>query len=417
MADTIPIPYDLSESSATGLGGTRDSDTGIAYIAKHTSPDSSPPLEVQYNRIAYLIRQLLDTLGRAVRTTGGERHIGVYPFDVPYADGSTHRFSGATGYELTGGDGTYKVWIDRSTTTPALAHGTSWPSNRDDYLPLAEYTVSGGKIVTSDKAADRRSLAIFAGFVAATAGSGTSSETFTIDSDNAGAGVDTALAFNRGSTAADARLRWDESNDRFVLDEEANGPTAAKLELAEVLVAGATVLDANGAQKVAAGVAGDGLQHAGGVLSVKADGSTLEVDASAGVRIKDGGVTASKLDDALADKLVQVSISDASGASPVDVTIQVLDRQGNGLAESVYLEVGVFDDQHGQAVAANATISVVSGTDLSSDNKAKRIITDASGQAVIRVADGTSETVYLLARATWRSRMLDCADYGTVTIS
>ena len=49
---------------------------------------------------------------------------------------------------------------------------------------------------------------------------GTDSTTFTLDQDNTGAGVDTALDFNRGSTGGDARLKWDETNDRFVLYEE-----------------------------------------------------------------------------------------------------------------------------------------------------------------------------------------------------
>jgi len=46
---------------------------------------------------------------------------------------------------------------------------------------------------------------------------GTNSTTFTIDMDNEGAGVDTYLRFNRGSSGEDAVLKWDESDQTFEL--------------------------------------------------------------------------------------------------------------------------------------------------------------------------------------------------------
>ncbi len=46
---------------------------------------------------------------------------------------------------------------------------------------------------------------------------GTDSTTFTIDMDNEGAGVDTYLCFNRGSTGEDSVLTWNELDDVFRL--------------------------------------------------------------------------------------------------------------------------------------------------------------------------------------------------------
>lgn len=54
---------------------------------------------------------------------------------------------------------------------------------------------------------------------------------FTIDKDNAGAGASQSLRFNRGSTAGDAKLLWDETNDRFELQSDADGPTLGDLKL------------------------------------------------------------------------------------------------------------------------------------------------------------------------------------------
>ena len=45
---------------------------------------------------------------------------------------------------------------------------------------------------------------------------GINGTSFTIDADNAGAGVDTHLRFGRGATG-DAQLMWDESEARFEL--------------------------------------------------------------------------------------------------------------------------------------------------------------------------------------------------------
>ncbi len=51
----------------------------------------------------------------------------------------------------------------------------------------------------------------------------TASTTFTLDSDNVGAGVDQDVRFNRGSTAGDAALRWNETTDQFDLMRDIDG--------------------------------------------------------------------------------------------------------------------------------------------------------------------------------------------------
>lgn len=51
---------------------------------------------------------------------------------------------------------------------------------------------------------------------------GTDNTTFTIDQDNTGVGVNTALKFNRGSSGDDARLMWSETYGKFYLDDGTN---------------------------------------------------------------------------------------------------------------------------------------------------------------------------------------------------
>lgn len=66
---------------------------------------------------------------------------------------------------------------------------------------------------------------------------GTTSDTFTIDYDNAGAGVNTTLAFNRGTAdSGDAALTWNETYDRF--EFTSSGSTLGDLRLGNLTVEG-----------------------------------------------------------------------------------------------------------------------------------------------------------------------------------
>ena len=417
MSDTIPTPYEISAATAESLGGTTHDRTGLPFIAQGAKATTSPSLFVQLTRQVRLLMDLLDLPGRAVRSTGGNRHIGVYPFDVPYPDGSSHRFEGDSGYELTGGDGTYKVYIDRSTTTPALAHGSSWPASKDDYLPVAEYVVSSGAITTDDLEADLRSLALFAGFDTGAAISGISGSTFTVDNDATVDG-DRTLALQR-TAALTAALVWAQASGLLELYEDTGTSTLAKLNLLELHVSGTKLLDSDGAAKVAAAVAGDALVEDDGVLDVNVDDSTIEIDSNT-LQVKDGGISAAKLASGLKAKLLQVSVPNGSGAGSATVTLQIQDLAGGNVSEAVYLEVGVFDDVDGETEATNAVITDGGAGDFLdaiSAGKRTRAVTDASGQLAVTVTSGVAATAYLRVGMTSGSRMLDCSDYGTVTIS
>ncbi len=418
MADTYPDHYQISSAEAVALGGTEHTESAVSFIVKGTGQNDSPSIEVQGQRFYKLVLDLLDhAAAKCVRSTGGNTHVGVYPCEIPLAGGGSDRFEGVTGHSVGAGvDGTWKVYINRTTTPPTIASAASYPATKDDYIPIAEVVIASSTI-TSIK--DERSLGMLDGFQAAGTVTGTNNATFTIDADNAGAGVDTQISFNRGSTDGDATVRWDETNDRFELESDEDAPTLADLNLLSVLVSGTTMLDTNGAAKVAAAVAGDGLAHSSGVLSVGTDGATTEVSGDQ-VIVKDNGITTAKLSTALQDKLAQVQIPDASGSSPQTVAIQMLDIAGNNLAEECYVQIGVYDDADANTEATNATIAVgAAGTQLawSTTDKVGTFKTNSSGLLNIAVTDGTTETIYLVAAPCPRSKILDCSDIGTITIS
>ena len=418
MADVLPNHKVLTVAEAAALDGTEHSPSGITFISKGTNPNSSPSLQVQLNRMLKLILDLLDNnAGKVVPSETGVTHVGAFPMDCPVPGASTiERFEGASGYDIGTTNGTYKVWIDRTSTPYQITHGASYPASKDDYLPLAEVVIAGNVLTTIQ---DERSVGLFAGFESNSTATGTNNTSFTIDADNAGAEADMQIAFNRGSTAGDATLRWDAANNRFEIESDESVPTLAEMNALAIVISGTTALDSNGAAKVAAAVAGDGLSHSAGVLAVGVDGSTTEISSDQ-VIIKDGGVTTAKLSTALQDKLGQVTISDASGSSPQGISVQILDIAGNNLAEEVYVEVGVYQDADGAATATDATIAAGAAGSLvawSTTNKVGVFKTNASGLLNITVTDGTTETIYLLASPSPRSKLLDCSDIGTVTIS
>lgn len=412
MADVYPTPLALSESAAEALGGTTPTPTKIAFVAKGVTPNSSPSLASRIYNEGRHIRDGLDKDKRVTDTAA--LSVGAWPGDFNVS-GTARHFAGNTGTAVTD-DATNYVYLTDASTPVFTINTSGFPVDTTTFYPLAIVVAAGGAITSIT---DQR-WRIRDANQSATAATGTTSTVFTLDSDNAGAGADQQVAFNRGTTAADAQIEWDETNDRFNFESEASGPTLADVNLLSVLVSGTTALDSNGAAKVAAAVAGDGLGHSSGVLSVTVDDSTIEIDSDT-LRLKDAGITTGKLGNTLADKFAQVSIPDASGATPQSCAITILDIQGNALAETVYLVVGVYQDADGAAEATNATISVTSGTEIddigTTANKVLFCKTTSGGALTIAVANGTAESVYVLARPHTRSKILDCSDTGTVTVS
>lgn len=416
---TYPSPVGLSDSAAEALHGTTDSQIKIAWPAIGTSPASSPSLAAQWGKAEYHLAVAADSSLRLMARDEGALNVGVHPGFYRKSDATDVTYAGTTAFALTD-DATNYLYILHSTG--ALTKSTvGWPADPTTYTPIAIFVTASGDISTSERDADRRDLARFWTNSSSTSPTGTTGTTFTLDSDNSGAaGASSYVVSERGTDATgNAKLGWNETSDQYEAFSDDSGANYATVRIAAIDIGGATALDSNGAAKVAAAVAGDGLTHAAGVLAVNPDGSTLEISANQ-LQLKDAGITTAKLGNALADKLAQVSIGDASGASPQTCTIQMLDIQGNNLAESCYVEVGVFQDANGTATATNATIAVGgTGTQLDtvSANKIYGYLTNASGTLTVTITDGTLETVYVIARARRRSKILDCSDIGTITIS
>lgn len=419
MAETTVTPLDLSEADAEALHGTFIEGLLAKLPAIGTNANTTPSLAAQ---LANLIRHMISELDSNLRARkDGTLTIGVRWGRFRNASGTTKLFEGAKEQALTNNATNY-VYIDATAGTPALTiNTTGFPADTGTFIPIAEYVTSGGAIVTSDRDADRRDW--LRAWIPPTAAAltGTPSTSILLDNDNAGAGADCFIKFERGSTnAEDACIQWDETNDRIVCRSQDSTLTRCPVDASALLIAGTTMVDSNGAAKVTSAVAGDGLTHASGVLAVNPDGTTLEISSDA-VQIKDGGVSAAKLSNTVADAITQLVIPDASGATPQTITVQAKDLQGNNLNEVVYFTVGVFDDADGASLSADAEISVSGlGTliDSVTADKELAVKTDANGQIELDIAKSPGGgTYYVIAKAGYRSKWLSCADIGTVVIS
>lgn len=212
-------------------------------------------------------------------------------------------------------------------------------------------------------------------------GNGTTANVWQLDSDGSGPKLKNAGGDLQIRNAADSAY--------------------APIDASQLKVGGATMVDANGAAKVAAAVAGNGLGHTDGVLAVNVDGATLEI-ASDTVRIKDAGVTAAKLASAVSQAIATQSVAaDTEGATAADtfrVTIQVRDAAGNALAGRFLVEWWISDSQFGAGLTAQAPTTVHnSGAALTTitANKHARAITDANGKIELDVTLAGNVTVYV----------------------
>lgn len=153
---------------------------------------------------------------------------------------------------------------------------------------------------------------------------------------------------------------------------------------------------------LSAAPAGAGLMLAAGALAVAVDGATIEV-ASNQLRIKDGAVSAAKLAASMAQRLPQAAFTigaeDAPAADDRLITIQLQDAHDQPLAARHFLRIWVATSDFGVPTGAGHTLAVtlggLHGTDTT--NGAVRVITDATGQAQVKINTAGAVTRYIMA--------------------
>jgi len=417
MANVYPDITKLSESIYEALAGTTDDETSTVYPAAGVKPDSSDSEAAQVMR---MLDQMVENDAEDVQLRAVDENAGLRISVRPGIwrennTGTINIYEGAINQLLTDNTTNY-VYLDLNNVLQI--NTTGFPSSVSQYFPIATIVTSSGDITTITHERNRVRHQVPS---SAEGADSTNATSFTIDGDNNGAGVNTQLIFGRGSTANGANLLWDEVLDRFHI--RSAGSVLATLNANKFYVDNALALDANGALKVTESVAGSGLAHAAGVLSVGVDGTTIEINADA-LRLKDDGITGAKFANALSDRFCLLSVADSNGASPRTVNIQSLDIEGNNLSEVVYFKVGIYEDADGSNVATDETIAVGGAGTLvknpstgETSNKVLDIKTSAAGLLTVTITSGVAGTSYLLVGPITRSKIMDCNDSGTIIIT
>lgn len=351
MADVYPTEAWPTNAEAIAFGGTTHESSQIPFLATGIGQGSSVPLVAQFNRMWHRVLKSIAPLRQLEVVEVSGLNIGVMPGD--YQLGGTRKHFDGDASEAMTDDTTNYVYLDSSNT---LTVSTSSFGSVTDSVPLAEVVTASGAIVSIT---DRRNYGRNA-IPTSTSSSdtGTDETSYILDEDNAGAGVDLSLRFNRGSDdAEDAALFWDVSAGQFELRTQHSTGTLSKLNVLGVQISGTDMLDANGAAAVQSAVAAasGGLSHSSGALSV----AVQQVN---GTALSGGYVTVVAADGLALDvNGVEVALTsggglELSGTSPTK-TLQLAEGESDMTHQAVYA-----DANGGGAVGVLKATVAVGGT-------------------------------------------------------
>ncbi|TWT44514.1 hypothetical protein RAS1_09290 [Phycisphaerae bacterium RAS1] len=415
MPDTIAYtPAKLDNTTAEGRSGATHAG-GQVFDDYSLTPKTATTnraqrlreMQLLFERMWAFLMQL-----RAEHVSG--LNIAVNPGAYRKSDNSDVWFAGSASFAADD-NATRYVWID--TATNGLAKGAAWPGTPHTFVPICRVIAASG-VVTEIR--DYSNLLKCWLVASGAAVSGTDATTFVLDQDNAGAPAATSgVKGNRGTGGAGEKwyMRWTEASELFDFLAKDTALTLATINALALKISGTTMVDSNGAAKVAAAVAGDGLSHSSGALVVNVDSATVEINSDA-LRVKDGGVTAAKLSAAVQGDVPYATVNSLSSADDTKtVQVRLKDLAGAALADDDLIEVGVYADAALAATHATATLSNTpsAGTFANwvTSNKEARYRADSGGSIDVALSHaGVNGTVYVGLRSTRGGRHYNCQVVG-----
>jgi len=396
---TYPTEAYPNSAAIEALNSTTDDATGLVYVEKGTNPASSPSLQVQLDRRFNRENNILSEVNKLRVVKVDTTHVGVFPGHYRIL-GVDYYYPGEASVAITATDDTYYVYADATSdegdtgAVTVVTDATDWPASTTDYIPLAEVTVASSVI---SAIADVRSRVIFqTQNTSAGAATGTDEVAFIIDQDNVGAGVSSELRFNRGATANDAAVRWNETDDTLDLLADRDAGTEADVvanTYESTVATGTAPLTVASTTKVAnlnadavdgvgltAPGAANQIPYATGVAAVAFTGTPAADD----VLFADAGVpTWGALG---ATSGVQAHDTDLDAVAALAAT-GVIARTGAGTASVRTITAGTsISVADGDGVAGNPTVSLAARTDH------KLQVGNASA-GISEVAVGASNTI------------------------
>lgn len=436
MARTLPYTPTLLTTAQADAKNGQTHRGGQRFTNRNLSDKTatSKPAYTAQNEDLLFERQFY-AMNLHVEWVGG-LNVGVSDGVYRKADGTDVTFAGSASFAMTAAMLNQKLWID--TGTNALTKGAAWPADKTTFVPLAEIDTDATAVT---EVRPRHGLIRDQVHATATSINSTTDTTFTLDSDNAGAGASQQVRFNRGSTdAEDAAIEWDETNDRYNLRKQHTTNTLAPVNASEVQVGGTAAIESDG-DLAAASIATDQLytfgangNPANGVKLTPA-GSTgapaagahtageLHVDSAGKVFVcTANGTPGTWQQVGKQDGVLVPSVGDgsASAGNPASCTIQIKDGFGNNVTQATLLIVNLMDDSNGAAFAPNTSgFSVSVGTLVRTITANKTFVckTDANGTLTFGVTNSIADNVSVLIEPAPGSPALDCQDTGALAWS
>ena len=241
------------DAAVEALDGTTDARTGLNYVARGTRSNSSPALQVQFDRMMQRLFAIAAEAGQLRVVKVDATHLGI--FEGRFSLGANYFYPGEASKAIALDADDYYVYLtaasDENGTGLAtiVTDAAGWPADVSSFIPLAIVTVAGSAIAAIE---DVRALNCFHATLPI---AGSPAAVFTLDCDNAGAGVNVSLAVNRGtSDAHDAAATWNESTDiwEFFEDLTNSGYAAVKgLSFQSTIATGTAPLTVASTTKVA----------------------------------------------------------------------------------------------------------------------------------------------------------------------
>jgi hypothetical protein len=140
-----------ADETIEALNGTTDDATGLPYIATGTSPQSSPALQVQLDRMfqrSFTIAAAANQL-RVVKID--TTHVGIFP--GYFRIGTTgYYYPGEANKSVTTDTDTYYVYLTSASdeggagTATIVTDGTGWPADKATFVPLASFVVADSAV-------------------------------------------------------------------------------------------------------------------------------------------------------------------------------------------------------------------------------------------------------------------------------
>lgn len=145
---TYPVELYPADATLDALDGVTDQETGIEFVAKGVTKQSSPPLSRRFFRMLDRLTKVVEWANQGRVVKDGSLTVGVFPID--YRLGGTNKTYAGSASQAVTDNATNYVYLDASNAL--VINTTGFPGDLTTFFPLATVvTVSGAMTFTDER--------------------------------------------------------------------------------------------------------------------------------------------------------------------------------------------------------------------------------------------------------------------------